>query len=179
MQSPTCVGLRVRTPSDAHIIFHAVATNILKVVTRRLNTDERRAISSGCVYVWQERGATAEATGSGVDRWTDAKSWGPSRVRDDILYYHERRPMQAELEPVSDSDTATREYFRQSLIKQTYSVYVETPNGRQKWHLMAYFTQETVGELDTIDNHPLLANLQVPQGVYTCARSSTTTQVYQ
>ncbi|KDR75101.1 hypothetical protein GALMADRAFT_248998 [Galerina marginata CBS 339.88] len=177
MQPPTCVGLRVRTPSDAHIIFHAVATNILRMVTRRLDTDERRAISSGCVYVWQERGATAEATGLGIERWTDSISWGPSRVRDEFLYYHERRPMQAELETTSDSDTAThgrRGYFRQSLIKQTYSVFVATPYGRQKWHLIAYFTQETVGQLNTIDNHPLLANLQVPQGVYTCARSSKT-----
>lgn len=32
-------------------------------VSRRLDTDERRAISSGCVFVWEERGPNAEATG--------------------------------------------------------------------------------------------------------------------
>jgi len=145
------------------------------MVTRRLDTDERRAISSGCVYVWQERGASAEATGLGIERWTDSIQWGPSRVRDEFLFYHERRPMQVELETTSDSDTSThgrRGYFRQSLIKQTYSVFVATPYGRQKWHLIAYFTQETLEQLNTIDNHPLLANLRVPPGMYTCARTS-------
>lgn len=63
MHQPTCVNLRVRTPLDAHTIFHAVHEGILPMITRRLDTEERRAISSGCVYVWEERGASAEATG--------------------------------------------------------------------------------------------------------------------
>jgi hypothetical protein len=62
-QQPTCTGLRVRTPSDAHVIFHAVSLNLLPIVSRRLDTEERRGISSGCVYVWEERGPNAEATG--------------------------------------------------------------------------------------------------------------------
>lgn len=62
-QQPTCTGLRVRTPADAHVIFHAVSLNLLPMVSRRLDTEERRAISSGCVYVWEERGPNAEATG--------------------------------------------------------------------------------------------------------------------
>jgi hypothetical protein len=33
------------------------------MVTRRLDTDERRAIISGCVFVWEERGPNTEATG--------------------------------------------------------------------------------------------------------------------
>jgi hypothetical protein len=33
------------------------------MVARRLDTEERRAIHSGCVFVWEERGANAEATG--------------------------------------------------------------------------------------------------------------------
>jgi hypothetical protein len=33
------------------------------MVARRLDTEERRAINSGCVFVWEERGANAEATG--------------------------------------------------------------------------------------------------------------------
>jgi len=67
MQPPTCYGLRVRTPADAHVIFHAISCNILKKVTRRLDTDERRAISSGCIYVWEERGQNTEATGVSAD----------------------------------------------------------------------------------------------------------------
>jgi len=63
IQQPTCTGLRIRTPADAHVIFHAVHERLLKMVTRRLDTEERRAISPGCVYVWEERGANAEANG--------------------------------------------------------------------------------------------------------------------
>lgn len=63
-QQPTCVGLRVRTPADAHVIFHAVHERLLRMVARRLDTEERRAISPGCVYVWEERGANAEANGA-------------------------------------------------------------------------------------------------------------------
>lgn len=40
------------------------------MITRRLDTEERRAISSGSVYVWEERGANAEAAGvSGYFSW--------------------------------------------------------------------------------------------------------------
>ena len=34
------------------------------MVARRLDTEERQAISSGCVYVWEERGVNAEANGA-------------------------------------------------------------------------------------------------------------------
>jgi hypothetical protein len=98
MQRPTCTGLRVRSPTDAQVIFHAVSLNILPMVNRRLDTEERRAISSGSVFVWEERGPNSEATGVssltarssamtdiaqlGIERWTDGIRWGPSRVRD-------------------------------------------------------------------------------------------------
>jgi hypothetical protein len=102
MQRPTCTRLRVRSPLDAQTIFHAVSLGILPMVARRLDTEERRDIHSGCVFVWEERGANAEATGVrsswsrlgreqleltrfaqlGIERWTDGIRWGPSRVRD-------------------------------------------------------------------------------------------------
>lgn len=56
IQRPTCEGIRVRSPHDAHVIFHGVALGILPMITRRLDTEERRAITSGCVFVWEERG---------------------------------------------------------------------------------------------------------------------------
>ncbi|CAA7261806.1 unnamed protein product [Cyclocybe aegerita] len=182
MQPPTCQGLRIRSTNDALVVFHGVALGMLHMVTRRLDTDERRAISSGCVYVWEERGPNAEATGLGIERWTDSIQWGPSRVRDEFLFYHERRPTQPDVDSLtSDSDSTTptirRAYSRPSLIKQTYSVFVDTHRGRRKWHLIAYFTQETLDQLYTIDNHPLhpgLASLRVPAGMYTSARSSKT-----
>ncbi|THH05960.1 hypothetical protein EW145_g4418 [Phellinidium pouzarii] len=56
------------------------------------------------------------------------------------------------------------------LVKQTYSVWVEGPRGRRKWHLTAYFTQATVDRLQTVDDFPQLAGLDVPPGKYVSTR---------
>jgi Gti1/Pac2 family transcription factor len=170
--------LRVRSVSDAHVIFHAVSLNLLPIVSRRLDTEERRAISSGCVFVWEERGSNSESSGIGIERWTDSIRWGPSRVKDEFLYYHEKEPEATDLQLVSDSDGPlsphhySRGFYRENLIKQTYSVFVETPRGRRKWHLIAYFTQESLEYLHTIDDIQGLSNLQVPPGKYKSARSA-------
>ncbi|KAF9257974.1 hypothetical protein L218DRAFT_1005584 [Marasmius fiardii PR-910] len=173
MQRPTITVLRIRSPADAHVIFHAVSLNLLPIVSRRLDTEERRSISSGCVFVWEERGSNAEATGLGIERWTDSIRWGPSRVKDDFLYYHEKEPEPTELELLNGTRThpVGRGCFRENLIKQTYSVFVETPRGRRKWHLIAYFTHDSLEYLRTIDDIPTLANLHVPPGKYKTARS--------
>ncbi len=63
MQRPTCTDVRIRSVADALIIFHAVSKAILPIVSRRLDSEERRCIRSGSVYVWEERGPDAEATG--------------------------------------------------------------------------------------------------------------------
>lgn len=63
MQRATCTGIRIRSPSDARVIFHGVVLDILPMVTRRLDTEERSLISPGSVYVWEERGPHAELTG--------------------------------------------------------------------------------------------------------------------
>jgi hypothetical protein len=179
MQRPTCTGLRVRSPSDAQVIFHAVSLNVLPMVARRLDMEERRAIVSGCVFVWEERGPNAEATGLGIERWTDGIRWGPSRVRDEFLFYHEKDPEPSDLDMTSDSDTTSpprastsRGFFRDNLVKQTYSVFVDTPRGRRKWHLIAYFTQDSLDYLRSIDDFPELASLPVPPGKYKSARSA-------
>ena len=62
-QRPTCTGLRIRSTTDCNVIFHAVSLRILPMVSRRLSVDERRAIQSGCVFVWEERSPTIEAIG--------------------------------------------------------------------------------------------------------------------
>jgi hypothetical protein len=61
-------------------------------------------------------------------------------------------------------------FRRDCLIKQTYSVFVETPRGRRKWHLIAYFTQNSLNYLRTVDDIPQLASLHVPPGKYKSAR---------
>ncbi|KAI0694990.1 Gti1/Pac2 family-domain-containing protein [Cerioporus squamosus] len=167
MQLPTCTGIRIRTLSDAHVIFHAVSLGLLPIVSRRLDIEERRFIHSGCVCVWEERSACGESSSSaGIERWTDGRRWGPSRVRDEFLYYQEKLP-----EFEADEELSSL-IFGSRLIKQTYSVYVETPTGRRKWHLVAYFTGETLERLLTIDDIPELAAVRnmIPPGKYTTAR---------
>jgi hypothetical protein len=181
MQQPTCTRLRVRSPQDAQVIFHAVAVAVLPMVTRRLDTEERRAITSGSVFVWEERGPNPEATGLGIERWTDGKRWGPSRVRDEFLFYQEKDPDPIDVDLNSDSDTTLgsgsrphnnlrQEPVRSSLVKQTYSVYVDTSRGRRKWHLIAYFTADTADDLRTVSEIPELARLEIPPGKYRSAR---------
>ncbi|KAJ7091973.1 Gti1/Pac2 family-domain-containing protein [Mycena belliarum] len=179
MQRPTCTGIRVRSPSDAHVIFHGVMLGVLPMITRRLDTEERRAIVSGCVYVWEERGGpNTEPMGLGIERWTDSISWGPSRVREEFLFYHEKVPDPIDIDAGGyDSDTASplgyapsHVFIRENLIKQTYSVFVETTHGRRKWHLIAYFTQDSVDYLRTVEDIPALACLTVPP-IYKSARS--------
>ncbi|KAG8743196.1 hypothetical protein FRC10_000267 [Ceratobasidium sp. 414] len=104
-QQATCTNVHIRTTADAHRIFHAVLLGIFTPITRRLDIEERRLVKPGACFVWEERGPDAEATGMGIERWTDGLRWGPSRVRDvrspspprasltvlqDFLFYHQR-----------------------------------------------------------------------------------------
>ncbi|KAJ7021028.1 Gti1/Pac2 family-domain-containing protein, partial [Mycena alexandri] len=186
IQRPTCEGIRVRSPQDAHVIFHGVALGILPMITRRLDTEERRTINSGCVFVWEERGGpNTEPMGLGIERWSDSIRWGPSRVREEFLFYHEKEPdpLDIDIGMNYDSDAPyvllryrpAHVLMRENLVKQTYSVFVETTNGRRKWHLIAYFTQDTVDYLRTVDDIPYLAYIKVPVGVYKSARSANRT----
>lgn len=81
-QQPTCTNLRIRSVTDAHMIFYAVREGRLRMVTRRLDADERAALCSGCVYAWEERGPNTEITGIGIERFTEGRRWSASRVRD-------------------------------------------------------------------------------------------------
>ncbi|TFY81972.1 hypothetical protein EWM64_g2040 [Hericium alpestre] len=177
MQRPTCVDIRVRSIADAQVIFYAVSQRILSIVSRRLDSEERRRIRSGSVYVWEERGPDAEATGLGIERWTDGIRWGPSRVRDEFLFYNEKES-DMDLDVLGHAFNVQLQggsFYgrpRERLVKQTYSVFVETPRGRRKWHLIAYFTQESIDSLYTIEDFPELASLRVPPGRFRSARSA-------
>ncbi|KAI0084936.1 Gti1/Pac2 family-domain-containing protein [Irpex rosettiformis] len=189
MQPATCNSVRVRSTADCNVIFHAVSLGILPLVSRRLSIDERRAIQSGCVFVWEERSPTIEAVGDGLERWTDSRRWGASRLAKDFLLYQEKLPevRDPHLRAAMLTDflvcCTTRHYNR--LVKQTYSVWVDKPDGRRKWHLgkppiktvkFAYSSPETGHHMATVDDIPQLARLrhQVPEGRYQPARSSKT-----
>ncbi|KAH7926249.1 hypothetical protein BV22DRAFT_1194519 [Leucogyrophana mollusca] len=186
MQQPSLQNVRIRSTRDALHIFYAVARKALPLITRRLDAEERRAIIPGNVYVWEERSANSEATGLGMERWTDGMGWGPSRVRDEFLFYHQKEcdisddPSSAatpwaqmiSMYP-SPRSRATSESER--LIKQTYSVRVSLPEDRprgisRKWHLTAYFSQQKLDRLNTVDNISGIGDVPVPDGWFRSAR---------
>jgi hypothetical protein len=70
-QQPTLQNARVRTAQDALQVFFAVARNALTLLTRRLDADERKAIRSGNVYIWEDRSAsTVDNGGLTMERWS-------------------------------------------------------------------------------------------------------------
>ncbi|KAF9452775.1 hypothetical protein P691DRAFT_794164 [Macrolepiota fuliginosa MF-IS2] len=168
MQHPTCTNIRIRSVHDAHKIFYAVQQGLLQMVTRRLDADERTQLRTGCVYAWEERGPHTELTGLGIERFTEGRRWSPSRVRDEFLFYYEKyspSPDCANPHPPRDWDP---------LVKQTYSVWVETDKGKRKWHLTAYFTQATVDQLSSIDDVRVVRDLVVPEGMFKSTRVTKT-----
>ncbi|KAJ2747791.1 Gluconate transport-inducing protein [Coemansia sp. BCRC 34301] len=72
----------VSTSEDALALFEACRLGYKQRVPRRLSDAERSAIRSGSVFVWEEGE-------SGMKRWTDGRSWSPSRVQGCFLTYHE------------------------------------------------------------------------------------------
>ncbi|KAJ2080649.1 Gluconate transport-inducing protein [Coemansia sp. RSA 988] len=72
----------VSTSEDALALFEACRLGYKQRVPRRLSDGERAAIRSGSVFVWEE-------CESGMKRWTDGRSWSPSRVQGCFLTYHE------------------------------------------------------------------------------------------
>ncbi|KAF8662360.1 hypothetical protein AX16_001165 [Volvariella volvacea WC 439] len=192
MQRPTLQNVRIRSTRDALQVFHGVALNRLPLITRRLDAEERRSIVAGNVYVWEERGANSEPTGLGMERWTDGMGWGPSRVRDEFLFYHQKESdvNDDQINPLNPWDRVRRrDPTRPSryadgrdppeperLIKQTYSVHVTLPVDQtrgivRKWHLTAYFSQPRLDTLDTIDNIRGVGDVAVPEGWFKSARA--------
>ncbi|TIB81169.1 hypothetical protein E3Q22_01429 [Wallemia mellicola] len=104
---------------DAVILLKAVQADKLKVYRRRLTSSERNSIKTGDVFIWEEC--------QGMQRWTDGKRWGPSRVQGGFLWYKE---------------IEVEELFRKasSLVKQTYSLPQTLSNSLPdpKLHLVCY-----------------------------------------
>lgn len=72
----------IETTLDALIILEAARRGLIPRVTRRLVDAERRMISSGAVFVFDE-------DESGIKRWTDGFFWSPSRILGNFLLYRE------------------------------------------------------------------------------------------
>ncbi|KAJ7160275.1 hypothetical protein C8R46DRAFT_1107589 [Mycena filopes] len=171
VQEPTCTNLRIRSVDDANKIFFAVHCNILHLVARRLNRDERAALRTGCVYAWEERSQNTEITGIGIERFTEGRRWSPFRSRDEFLFYYERWVPDPNQPEVTEPPPGWI-----PLVKQTYSVWVQTERGRRKWHLTAYADHlgapgsTTDDHLGTLDDMPDILSLEVPPDVFMSTR---------
>ncbi|TFY75674.1 hypothetical protein EWM64_g8340, partial [Hericium alpestre] len=178
-QQPTLQNTRIRTAHDALLVFYGVARNTLTLLSRRLDAEERRHIGPGNVYVWEDRSAsTSETTGLSMERWTDGMSWGPSRIRDEFLFYYQRDPQSNEHpNPSNPSGSSAPLHDADRLIKQTFSVFVSLPEDRaqditRKWHLTAYFNQRSVDKLGLVENIPDVGRATIPDGLFRSARSN-------
>ncbi|KAE9389022.1 hypothetical protein BT96DRAFT_890264 [Gymnopus androsaceus JB14] len=72
----------VESTLDALLILEAARRGLIPRVTRRLVDSERKMISSGSVFVFDEEQ-------SGIKRWTDGLFWSPSRILGNFLLYRE------------------------------------------------------------------------------------------
>ncbi|KAI8591126.1 Gti1/Pac2 family-domain-containing protein, partial [Geranomyces variabilis] len=79
---PTYHGF-IASTQDCLLLFEACRVGVCRRIQRRLSEQEReKAIRSGSVFVWEE-------SESGIKRWTDSKSWSPSRIKGSFLVYRE------------------------------------------------------------------------------------------
>jgi Gti1/Pac2 family transcription factor len=167
----------VRTTLDALILFEACRLGALPRAQRRLSEKERKAISSGSVFVWDEREA-------GMRRWTDGKSWSASRVSGSFLTYREmegKRPdapegynpdfYDGDEEKKSDDESKDQKdsqpegfrYKPDGLMKQSFSITTST---HLKLHLISYFSKSSINDLPIPSRDPNLKHINIPKGLY-------------
>jgi Gti1/Pac2 family transcription factor len=170
MQRPTLTGVRIRGIRDAEKILHAVFLEILPMTRRRLDDEDRLALRPGNVYVWEERSNNPMEASSldSIQRFTDGRSWGPSKAREDFLLYFEKEMPNNRTAMLHKQNNIG--YVQ--LVKQTFSAFVDGPANTRKWHINAYYTYDGEESLRFIDDIPILRNLQVPDGKYTSSRAS-------
>ncbi|KAI9256478.1 Gti1/Pac2 family-domain-containing protein, partial [Phascolomyces articulosus] len=150
----TYIG-HIKTPQDALILFEACRRGNLNRVRRRLSSKERSKIESGSVFAWDEREA-------GMRRWTDGRTWSPSRVLGSFLTYRE---LDTKRRPRRNKTTPIYSYKTDGLIKQSFSICTAS---NQKLHLISYYTKADViaGKLTLPSADPSLNNVSVPKGLY-------------
>ncbi|KAI1318627.1 hypothetical protein EDD11_006128 [Mortierella claussenii] len=125
---------------------------LLARVHRRLSDIERQCVRSGSVYCFDEREA-------GMRRWTDGKSWSPSRVTGSFLTYRE-------LDDAQGNHTGKNVYRDKGLLKQSFSI---TTTDNQKLHLISYYTNDDVNSerlRNTPSQDPRFIDIAIPKGIY-------------
>lgn len=95
-------------------------------------------------------------------RWTDGKSWSPSRVTGSFLTYRE-----LDDSPNPAATGAAKTVYRpDGLLKQSFSI---TTSDNKKLHLISYYTNEDVASerlFETPSRDPRFANIVIPKGIY-------------
>ncbi|CAG8479401.1 5792_t:CDS:2 [Ambispora gerdemannii] len=165
----------IETTQDTLLIFEACRRGILPKVSRRLQEKERKIVTSGSVFVFDERE-------SGIKRWTDGLVWSPSRILGNFLIYRELDKRQRtesdsgdslhhHISAASTSIDKNREralvgsltnsyrFKKNGLIKKTMSIVV---NGVSQ-HMISYYNKEDVLRcaLKTPSQDPQLAALEI------------------
>ncbi|GJE95264.1 Gti1/Pac2 family-domain-containing protein [Phanerochaete sordida] len=181
----------IETTGDALLILEAARRGLIPRVTRRLVDSERKMITSGSVFVFDE-------DESGIKRWTDGFFWSPSRILGNFLLYREtekrgagHRSARAEREvqeeeikteagqslsrPKSEATRLGIDRQRErSLVGSLTNSYKFKPGGMMKktfsltiggvaQHLISYYKVEDVeqGRLRSPSTLPELASLDI------------------
>jgi len=124
----------VQTTNDALLLFEACRIGKLKRIQRRLSESERLSqVVSGSVFIWDEEE-------SGIKRWTDGKTWSPSRIHGSFLIYKEMEPTSKRKNITnSGSEESPSGVKEDGLIKKALSIC--TANNKRQ-HLVSYYSRE-------------------------------------
>ncbi|CAO3675741.1 unnamed protein product [Rhizopus stolonifer] len=164
----------IETTQDVLLVFEGCRRGLLPRVCRRLQEKERSNITSGSVFVFDERE-------SGIKRWTDGLLWSPSRILGNFLIYREvdkktpdrkasndPRARSFSADQVIDRNTERRlvgslsdsyRFRKDGLIKKTMSVIID--GGTQ--HLVSYYHPHDIlkNKLRTPSSVPGLVSLEI------------------
>jgi Gti1/Pac2 family transcription factor len=91
----------IETTGDALLILEAARRGLIPRITRRLVDSERKMITSGSVFVFDE-------DESGIKRWTDGFFWSPSRILGNFLLYRETHKRGNRSTRAADNDVDLR-----------------------------------------------------------------------
>lgn len=143
----TCFGF-VNTQLDALLVVYATKLSLLPGVVERPKHSEKARISNGSIFCFSE-----EKTG--MKRWTDGKTWSPSKVLGQFLVYREisfdfgddggKRRFTSKEKRLLDKVCPSERY---TLHKKTISITLED----KLYHVIAYYVPFLQGiSLSSID----------------------------
>ncbi|KAG5858602.1 Gti1/Pac2-like protein [Encephalitozoon hellem] len=133
----------IKTYEEACLVVHAVRMGYLNAIEGRLTLDERESIRSGDIFCFIE-------SPNGIRRWTDGKTWSPSKIHGQFLLYQEvprhmnksaigKRNRQKSLLGTNKRSRSREKIInwddKLSLNKKTISIFLQN----KTYHVIAYF----------------------------------------